>query len=223
MKSHLMTAPGTLLMILLMLLNLAAAIPAGAQEEDLKKALEMQDARVKGLTELADKIKNFGFLKIAQGVMGKLESRNQKEDPFGMAMDPENELPEVEAADEPVQESEEEAVLKTSLQEALTKLNITGVFPARKMIMIGAQELGVGDEIVIDFKETRFDLDILKITNTELVLKDRETQEEANVAIGLSGGLPAGMTRKAPAATAEDTTRQESTIVPMSSRTITVE
>ena len=200
---------------------MAGWTPAGAQEEELKMALEMQDRRIAGLTKLADQIKNFGFLKIGQGVMKKLEDRSEKEDPFGMAMDPEDELPEIEAAAEGLEEGEEQA-LRTSLQEALTKLNITGVFPARKLVMIGAQELGVGDEIVIEFKETVFNLKILKITNTELGLKDSETQEEATLAIGFSGDLPQGMSRKQPTATAEDTTREESTIVPMSKRVVKV-
>lgn len=196
---------------------------ASGQEDLLKDAQEMNERRIKGLKELAEKIKNFGFLKIGQNVLGKLDSREQAEDPFGMAMDPENALPEAEATEEFVPEGEEEVVLKTSLQEALTKLNITGAFPDRKQIMIGAQELGVGDDIVIDYKQTVFNLKILDISSAELTLKDQETQEEAKLAIGFSGSLPPGMTRQVPKATEEDATRQESTIVPMSSRVVKVE
>jgi hypothetical protein len=196
---------------------------ASAQEDELNMALEMNERRVKGLKELAEKIKNFGFLKVGQDVLGKLDSRDQAEDPFGLAMDPEDELPEVEGSSEPMVEGEEETVIRTSLQEALTKLSITGAFPGRKQIMIGAQELGVGDEIVIDYKETVFSLNILKITSSELVLKDRDTQEEASIPIGFSNALPEGMSRQVPSTTVEDKAREESTIVPMSSRAVKVE
>jgi hypothetical protein len=196
---------------------------ASAQEDELNMALEMNERRVKGLKELAEKIKNFGFLKVGQDVLGKLDSRDQAEDPFGLAMDPEDELPEVEGSNEPIVEGEEETVIRTSLQEALTKLSITGAFPGRKQIMIGAQELGVGDEIVIDYKETVFSLNILKITSSELVLKDKDTQEEASVQIGFSNALPEGMSRQVPSTTVEDKAREDSTIVPMSSRAVKVE
>lgn len=205
------------------LILLAATQPVSAQEDLLKQAEAMNERRMKGLQDLAEKIKNFGFLKIGQNVLGKLDSREQAEDPFGMAMDPENALPETEVAEEVVPDGEEEVVLKTSLEEALTKLSITGAFPDRKQIMIGAQELGVGDDIVIDYKETVFTLRIMQITSSELTLKDQETQEVGKLAIGFSGALPAGMTRQVPKATEEDATRQESTIVPMSSRVVKVE
>ncbi|MCB1085822.1 MAG: hypothetical protein KDM63_02155 [Verrucomicrobiae bacterium] len=202
---------------------LSGGSKALAQEDELQMALKMQDDRIKGLTALAEKIKNFNFLSISQGVMKKLESRDQKQDPFGMAMDPEDELPEMSVPDEGLGLEEGEEVMRTSLQEALTKLNITGAIPQRKTIMIGAQELGVGDEIAIQFKETIFNLKILAITSSELKLRDEETQEEASVQIGFSNALPAGMSRQAPQITAEDQQREQTSIVPMSNRSITVE
>ncbi|MCB1076830.1 MAG: hypothetical protein KDM64_03280 [Verrucomicrobiae bacterium] len=202
---------------------LSGGSKALAQEDELQMALKMQDDRIKGLTALAEKIKNFNFLSISQGVMKKLESRDQKQDPFGMAMDPEDELPEMSVPDEGLGLEEGEEVMRTSLQEALTKLNITGAIPQRKTIMIGAQELGVGDEIAIQFKETIFNLKILAITSSELKLRDEETQEEASVQIGFSNALPAGMSRQAPKITAEDQQREQTSIVPMSNRSITVE
>lgn len=199
------------------------AAPALGQEEELQMALEMQDRRIEGLTKLAEQIKNFNFLSMSQGLMKKLEDRDQAEDPFGMAMDPENELPEMAATEDTGDPQEQEEMLKTTLQEALTKLHITGVFPHKKTVMVGAQDLRVGDEIVIEYKETVFSLEILAITSAELKLRDKETQEEAAVAIGFSNDLPAGMSRKQPTVTEEDLARQESTIVPMSSRSVTVE
>lgn len=197
---------------------------AFAQEEELNMAMQMQDRRIEGLTKLAEQIKNFNFLSLSQGLMKKLENRDLAEDPFGMAMDPENELPEMAAVEDAAGDrQEEEEILKTTLQEALTKLHITGVFPHKKTIMVGAQDLGVGDEIVIEYKETVFNLQILGITGSELKLRDKETQEEAAVAIGFSNSLPAGMSRSQPVASQEDAARQESTIVPMSSRSVTVE
>lgn len=194
---------------------------ADAQEENLEMALEMQDRRTAGLKSLADKIKNFNFLSRSQKVVTKLDEKERKQDPFGLAMDPEEALPEITpdlAADDEISDAP-----ATTLQEALQKLNVTGIFPNKGEIMVGAQNLGVGDAVLIDYKGVAFNLTIEKVAQTELVVKDTDTGETAALAIGFDGKLPEGMSRRRPEVTEEDKNRQAQTIVPMAERVVKVD
>jgi hypothetical protein len=209
----------------LMLLGLMvgfASSSSQAQEENLDMALKMQERRVAGLTALAERIKSFGFLGKSQNVLNKLEDRERKEDPFGMAMDPEEELPEI-VAEAGTEEVPEEAQVRTSLQEALQKFQPSGFFPSRGEIIVGAQNLGVGDEVVIDYKGVVFNLIIQKVSEEEIVMKDSDTGEEAGVHLGFANNLPEGMSRRRPTATDEDKSREAETIVPFSKRVVKVE
>lgn len=194
---------------------------AHAQEENLNKALEMQERRTAGLQRLAERIKSFGFLSKGKEVVTKIEERERKEDPFGMAMDPEQALPEVtpEVTDELV----EDAAPKTTLQEALSKFHVTGIFPKEQQVMVGAQNLGVGSEVVIDYKGVQFNLQIEKISANEIAMKDMDTGEVASIPLGFDDSLPVGMTRRQPAPTTEDESRQADTIVPMSGGVVKVD
>lgn len=192
-----------------------------AQEENLQMALEMQDRRIEGLNALADKIKNFNFLSKSQKVVTKLDEKERKQDPFGMAMDPEEALPEI--TPDMTGDDEISDVPATTLQEALQKLNVTGIFPQKGEIMVGAQNLGVGDAVMIDYKGVAFNLSIEKVAQTELVVKDTDTGETASLAIGFDGKLPEGMSRRRPEATEEDKARQAQTIVPMAERVVKVD
>ena len=193
-----------------------------AQEDNLEMALKMQDRRVEGLTALAERIKSFGFLGKSQNVLKKLEDKDRKEDPFGMAMDPEEELPEI-VAEAGIDEVPEEAQMRTSLQEALQKFQPSGFFPSRGEIIVGAQNLGVGDEVVIDYKGVVFNLTIQKVSEDEIVMKDSDTGEEAGVQLGFANHLPEGMSRRRPTATDEDKSREAETIVPFSKRVVKVD
>jgi hypothetical protein len=201
---------------------LAISSPAQAQEKELEMAVEMQGKRIEGLTALADKIKNFGFLNITKNVMKKLEDRERKEDPFGMAMDPEEELPELQI-EEVIEEGEIEALPRTSLQEALQKFQPSGFFPSRGEIIVGAQNLGVGDEVVIDYKGVTFNLTIEDVNRTEVVMKDVDTGEVASKILGFDNKLPAGMSRRRPEASVADKSRRQSTIIPFSEGVVKVE
>lgn len=193
---------------------------ANAQEENLKTALETQDRRKQGLKELQDKVQNFFFLKFARDLVEKLEKRDREVDPFGMAMDPEHELamPVVEATEE-----EGDEKVKTSLEEALSKFHVTGVFPSRREVMIGAQTLGVGDQLVIKHQGAEFHMEIADIDTKEVRLRDTDTGEKATVPHGVVAGLPAGMLREKPKYAEEDDLSKKGTIVPMTKHLITLE
>lgn len=207
---------------------ICAVVTAGShaialgQEENLQAALEMQEKRIEGLNSLADKIKNFNFFGLSSKVVTKLDERERSEDPFGMAMDPENDLPEIEVP-EIEDELEIDLTPTTSLQEALQRFNITGIFPGQQMIIVGAQNLGINDKIVIEYSGVTFKLQIDKITQTEIHMQDIETGEVGIVSTGFGDALPAGMSRKKPATSSEQESRQAQTIIPFSQQVIKVD
>ena len=207
---------------------LCAAATAGTQtnalgqEENLQMALEMQDKRTAGLNSLADKIKNFNFFGLNSKVVTKLDERERSEDPFGMAMDPENDLPEIEVP-EAEEDLEVDLAPATSLQEALQKFNITGIFPGQQMIIVGAQNLGINDRVVIEYSGVTFNLQIVKITQTEIHMQDTETGEVGIVSTGFGDVLPPGMSRKKPATSSDQESRQSQTIIPFSQEVIKVD
>lgn len=206
----------------LLLVTVCGAGESYAQEENLQMALEMQDKRAAGLNSLAEKIKNFNFFGLSSKTVTKLDERERSEDPFGMAMDPEKDLPEIEIPEE--LEEEDFSIPATSLQEALQKLNISGLFPGQQMIIIGAQNLGINDNVVIEYSGVTFSLEIVKISQTEIQLKDTETGEIGSVSTGFGDVLPAGMSRRqADASDQEQEDRQEQTIIPFSQQVLKVD
>ena len=130
-------------------------------------------------------------------LMSKLDRRQRKMDPFGMSMDPENQVV-VEA------EAEDEAPRHvTTLEEAVARFRVSGVIPKRSEVIVGARSLGIGDRVLIEHKEVRFDLTIVEVTARQVSLKDAETGEIASVNLGIvPDQLPVGLSPKQQGTTA---------------------
>ena len=214
-------SPASALAVLLLVVGVVCPRPASAQEENLKAAMSMKDQRKEGISDLGDRVQNFFVLKFARKLVEKLESRDREVDPFGMAMDPEQELADIVV--QSVDEETEEEKVKTSLEEALSKFQVTGIFPGRKEIMIGAQTLRVGDRLLIKHQGAVFHLAIAGIDSKKVSLQDTETGEHASVPHGVLGGLPPGMHREKPVLASGEALSETGTIVPMSDRLITLE
>ena len=83
----------------------------------------------------------------ADQIIKMLAARERKLDPFGLGIDPKTAATlQIEA---PALEIEAERP-KTSLQEALDMLMVTGVIPRRHMVIIGPRTLRVGDQFAIE-------------------------------------------------------------------------
>lgn len=208
----------------LLIVGCLLCLPAigSAQEEQLQAAMEMQDRRVEGLTKLADRISSIAFLQFARDLLQKLGSKNRKVDPFGMAMDPEEAVPDVVAA--PEEATEEEAGPKTTLEEAVSKFVVTGLFPNRKEVIVGARNLKVGDVVVIRHSDVEFNLRIDSVTSDAVGLMDTETGEKAFVALDVTGdGLPAGMFREGGGSEGAASQGPGTGIVPMNQAALTIE
>lgn len=178
-----------------------------AQEENLQRALAAHERRVEGMGSLAEKLK--GLVSWIPGVDGGEE----KMDAYTEAMntgtqvkgvklrEAEGAAPvkiELESGNGELSAEEAAALYRQHLQVAATKLNISGVLPKTKQILIGAQKLGVGERIGIVYDGNQFSLEILDITAKELTLKDIKSQIDLTLEIGADEALPPGMFRRPP-------------------------
>lgn len=91
-----------------------------------------------------------------------------------------------------------EEIYRKNLQEAASKIRIAGAFPKTKQVMVGAQNLSTGEHIAVQYGEDLFELEILDITSSNLKLRDKHSQFELNLAIGVTQSLPPGMFKKPP-------------------------
>ncbi len=182
---------------------------ASAQEENLELALRDQNRRIEGLTALTTRIRNLMAQYLPEGW---IETEEEAE-PAVPDSSPKVEVREVTlvmndgaarsgtvattgtAGDLAAPDAE---TYRQRLQAAATKLNISGSFPKRKEIMIGARNLGIGEAIAIAYQDQRYDLEILDITSSELKLRDQGSGLELKVAIGMTLALPPGMSRTPP-------------------------
>lgn len=195
--------------------------PGEAQEQEFEVAQAMEEKRVEGITKLADRIQNFGFLDYARKLVDRLDKRERKVDPFGMAMDPQDTESVLAMPAETFDEID--AGPKTSLQEAVSKFRVTGVYPNRNEVIVGAQSLRVGDQVLIKHGDVSFNLKISKVEADSVELTDLETGEVAGVSLGIVQSIPQGMTRKQPLLAKDAATRESSTIIPMSRKQLTLD
>jgi len=177
----------------LMVSTMAISTPVVAQDapapvEAPKKAVsDEKDPKEKG--EDLDGVDL--VLDRAKLLMEKLKERQRKVDPFGMSMDPEEELEIVE------EEIEEKPRQVTTLEEAVARFRVSGVVPRRREVIVGARSLGIGDRVLIEHREVRFQLSIVDITPHRISLKDQETGEIASVDLGIvPEGLPTAVAGK---------------------------
>lgn len=193
-----------ILISVLWLAGFAAPDRATGQEDMLDMAMKDQDRRKAGLTALITRVKGLVTPYLPEWLVPREEeappvpetSARVSVREVKVAEDPTSAATAAQAAAN--QQAELERAYREALQVAVSKLNITGTFPQRKQIMVGAQNLAVGDELAIQFRERTYSLEIVDITASELKLKDRESRLQVNLAIGVSLGLPPGMSRTPP-------------------------
>lgn len=121
------------------------------------------------------------FLKRANLVSAKLLEDKRVIDPFGMLMDPAN-VQEVPVVAEEYEEVEETPVLtNSSLKTALLTLPITGIYPQRGLIVIGARSFKVGGQLGMKLQDLTIRLRFEGVRGSEVFFKDMETQEIASI------------------------------------------
>ncbi len=121
------------------------------------------------------------FLQRSNLILGKLLDNHREVDPFGLIMDPAN-TKETPLFAEQYQEKEEKPGLSaSSLQSALLALPITGVYPQKKEIVIGARSFPIGGQFGIRHQDLTIRLRFEGIRAGELFFKDMETQEVTSI------------------------------------------
>jgi|GEM_PF-4309436 len=132
--------------------------------------------------------------------MGAIERQTRRLDPFGIAMTRDLALKQqariqLESEKEELQPEDEGVVLPNSenlLQGALKKISVSGIMPAKKIIMIGARSVGVGEILAIKHEGVLFRLRLDNITSRRLDLTDLETEEKIKFPLHI---LPKSFTR----------------------------
>ncbi|MDF1823942.1 MAG: hypothetical protein P1U68_04825 [Verrucomicrobiales bacterium] len=114
-------------------------------------------------------------------VFDKIRFNDRQVDPFGLAMDPANMVQPMAMSDQ-YQDPEETAVISNStLTNALQTVPITGIYPKRQTIVIGARVFKAGDIFGMKLEELVVRLRFEGIKGTEVYFKDLDTQEMASV------------------------------------------
>ncbi|MAS95818.1 MAG: hypothetical protein CMO55_21655 [Verrucomicrobiales bacterium] len=134
--------------------------------------------------EPATPAESTGTAKIVQQradfVVAKVNSNSRVRDPFGMIMDPTNTV-ENGLADQYAEEEETVVLNNSSLKNALQDLPITGVYPNRQMIVLGARAFSKGGQFGMKLDELTIRLRFEGIKGSEVYFKDMDTQEVATV------------------------------------------
>lgn len=113
-------------------------------------------------------------------IVAKINSDVRVRDPFGMIMDPTNTV-ENNLADQ-YEDAEETPVLNnSSLKNAIQDLPITGVYPKRQVIVLGARAFQKGGQFGMKLDELTIRLRFEGIKGSEVFFKDMDTQEVATV------------------------------------------
>jgi len=153
-----------------------------AQEDLLKGALEMRERRTEGLKSLQEMISKTGWLSKEQDRLATIQERNETRDvdPFGVSMDPTKgmELPPAEPTSPDLMPVEAGPTVAQALSNALEKINVTGVFPSRGEIIIGARSLRERSILVVSQGQTQYKVQITDIAPDAVHFRDVATGEE---------------------------------------------
>ena len=124
---------------------------------------------------------NLEFLIRADEVVARIRNNKRQLDPFGMPMDPTNMI-ETPNLSEQYGELEEIPTLNnSSLKTALNTLPISGVYPKKGKIVLGARSFNQGDVFGMKLEELTIKLRFEGIKGHSIYFKDLDTQEVATV------------------------------------------
>mgnify|MGYP000887165417 CR=1 FL=1 len=125
--------------------------------------------------------KNLDFLQRSNLVLAKLLDSERVVDPFGMLMDPAN----AKATPYPTEQYETAeaapALDNSALKNALLSLPITGVYPQRKLIVIGARSFPAGGQFGMKLHDLTVRLRFEGIRDGEIFFQDMETREVTSI------------------------------------------
>jgi hypothetical protein len=121
------------------------------------------------------------FLQRSNLVLGKLLENKRSVDPFGMVMDPGSATEAPDLADQYEEVAEPTTVSNSALKNALMSLPITGVYPGKGLLVIGARSFPVGGQFGMKLQELTIRLRFEGIREGHIYFKDLETREVTSI------------------------------------------
>lgn len=125
--------------------------------------------------------KKVDFLQRSNLILAKLLESERAVDPFGLTMDPANAKAAPVLADQYEEVAETTVVNNSMLKNALLTLPLTGVYPQRELIVIGARSFKVGGQFGMKLQDLTIRLRFEGIRDGEIFFKDMETREVTSV------------------------------------------
>lgn len=121
------------------------------------------------------------FLQRSNLILAKLLDSERAMDPFGLTMDPANAKEAPVLADQYDEVEETTVVNNSMLKNALLTLPITGIYPQRGLIVIGARSFKVGEQFGMKLQDLTIRLRFEGVRDGEVFFKDMETREVTSV------------------------------------------
>lgn len=124
---------------------------------------------------------NLEFLQRSSAIIASIRDNERQIDPFGFPMDPTNAVDTL-AMSEEFEEIDETPLLNASaFKTAVQDLPISGIYPKRQTIVIGARSFSQGDQFGMQLEELTIRLRVEGIKGTSIYFRDMDTQEVATV------------------------------------------
>jgi hypothetical protein len=121
------------------------------------------------------------FLQRSNLILARLLENERPMDPFGLVMDPANAKAAPVLADQYEEVEETPQLNSSSLKNALLTLPITGIYPKRGMIVLGARTFEVGGQFGMKLQDLTIRLRFEGIRDGEIFFKDMETREVTSI------------------------------------------
>lgn len=132
-------------------------------------------------TPPAGDVGKLDFLQRSNLILAKILDSDRAVDPFGMIMDPANAKETPILADQYAEVEETPVLNNSSLKTALLGLPITGVYPQRDQIVLGARSFAVGDQFGMRLQDLTIRLRFEGVRGQEVYFKDMETREVTSI------------------------------------------
>lgn len=121
------------------------------------------------------------FLQRSNLIITMILENERAIDPFGLPMDPANAKATPVLAEQYQEEAQPTALNSSALKSALMTLPITGVYPKREVIVIGARAFPIGGQFGMKLQDLTIRLRFEGIRGGEIYFKDMETREVTSV------------------------------------------
>jgi hypothetical protein len=121
------------------------------------------------------------FLQRSNLILARLLENERPMDPFGLVMDPANAKAAPVLADQYEEVEQTPQLNSSSLKNALLTLPITGIYPKRGMIVLGARSFEVGGQFGMKLQDLTIRLRFEGIRGGEIFFKDMETREVTSI------------------------------------------